>query len=283
MIKVLKSGFYTTIQDSGRFGYQEYGVPHAGVMDDYAFKLANSILDNNTDDAVLEITMTGPTLEFTVDSVICITGADMSPKLNDITIKLNHSILLKAGDVVSFGKLNYGFRAYIAVKGGLLSELIMNSRSFYKNITKSAVVLKNDLLLVKKQQSQIKIANASIKINTNHFISNTLEVFKGPEFEQLEAKEQEFLLATQFTISKNHSRMAYQLEEVVENQLSAIITSFVLPGTVQLTPSGKLIVLMKDCQTTGGYPRVLQLSEHSMNLLSQKQTNNFVHFRLTAQ
>ena len=74
--------------------------------------------------------------------------------------------------------------------------------------------------------------------------------------------------------------MAYQLEETLDNSLEPIITSLVLPGTVQLTPSGKLIVLMRDCQTTGGYPRVLQLKESSINILSQKFTNAKVRFKL---
>jgi len=72
--------------------------------------------------------------------------------------------------------------------------------------------------------------------------------------------------------------MAYQLNERIENNLKPIITSLVLPGTVQLTPSGQLIVLMRDCQTTGGYPRVLQLCEKSISILSQKFTGNTIHF-----
>jgi allophanate hydrolase subunit 2 len=74
--------------------------------------------------------------------------------------------------------------------------------------------------------------------------------------------------------------MAYQLVETLTNTLKPIITSLVLPGTVQLTPSGKLIVLMRDCQATGGYPRVLQLSESAINILAQKFTGNIIHFKI---
>ena len=77
--------------------------------------------------------------------------------------------------------------------------------------------------------------------------------------------------------------MAYQLKEPLENNLDAIITSAVLPGTVQLTPSGKLIVLMRDCQTTGGYPRVLQLKESAIDVLAQKYTDNIVTFSLNSE
>ena len=74
--------------------------------------------------------------------------------------------------------------------------------------------------------------------------------------------------------------MAYQLEEPIKNNLKPIITSLVLPGTVQLTPAGNLIILMRDCQTTGGYPRVLQLTEHAINILSQKYVGKKVQFKL---
>ena len=111
---------------------------------------------------------------------------------------------------------------------------------------------------------------------------NTLEieVFKGPEFDMLSDLEKEELFIRYFSISNNNNRMACQLNEIFENKLQPIITSLVIPGTVQLTPSGKLIILMRDCQATGGYPRVLQLSEIAINVLSQKFTNDKIQFKL---
>ena len=109
---------------------------------------------------------------------------------------------------------------------------------------------------------------------------NDIEVLKGPEFELLTKKQQKQLLSNKFTISKDNNRMAYQLVEILANNIKPIITSLVLPGTVQLTPSGKLIVLMRDCQTTGGYPRVLQLKEYSIDVLSQKLAGKNIHFVL---
>ncbi|MBT8302888.1 MAG: biotin-dependent carboxyltransferase family protein, partial [Bacteroidia bacterium] len=90
---------------------------------------------------------------------------------------------------------------------------------------------------------------------------------------------QDKLFNQEFTISNTHSRMGYQLNEFLENDLKSILTSHVLPGTVQLTPSGKLLVLMRDAQTTGGYPRVLQLSESAINLMAQKNTNDKISFK----
>ena len=110
--------------------------------------------------------------------------------------------------------------------------------------------------------------------------AKTIEVFPGPEFEILSEDQRSNLFQQEFTIDKNNNRMAIQLNEEVKNNLDSIITGPVIPGTVQLTPAGKLIVLMKDCQTTGGYPRVLHLSEKSLNIISQKLMGESVNFSL---
>lgn len=280
MVKVIKSAFYTTIQDLGRMGYQKFGVPISGVMDLYSAQLANALLGNDKKNALLEITMTGPELQFNQDTFICITGAQINPKLNQIAIRQNHSIRIKAGDVLSFGKTKLGFRAYLAISGGFKTEMVMNSRSMYNNITKQFKIDCGDELHIETNPINLEQTHAAIKVNENHFSSNEIKVFKGPEFSKLSNKQQGMLFQQYFTISKDNSRMAYQLNELVENNLKPIITSLVLPGTVQLTPSGKLIILMRDCQTTGGYPRVLQLSESSINVLAQKFTGNHIRFIL---
>jgi len=279
MIKVLKSGFYSTIQDLGRLDFENYGVPVSGVMDQFSATLANSLLGNHKNDAVLEITMSGPNLKFTCDTCICVTGADLSTLVNNKPIKLNRVIVINSGDILSFGRLNFGFRSYLAVSGGFQSELVMNSRSMYSGITKQGCIERNDSLSINPNKTYT-IPNSVVKTKASHFSSEVIEVFKGPEFELLNSDHQELFLSKTFTISKHNSRMAYQLEETLDNSLEPIITSLVLPGTVQLTPSGKLIVLMRDCQTTGGYPRVLQLKESSINILSQKFTNAKVKFKL---
>lgn len=280
MVKVLNPGFYSTIQDFGRKGFQQYGVPYSGVMDGYSAALANHTLGNEENAAVIEMTMTGAKIQFYGHTYICISGADMSPRLNDVQIQLNKSIKIYSGDVLTFGKLNKGFRCYLAVFGGFETEVVMGSQSMYNGITAKFNISKNDELKVVETNSFISDKHALIKVNNVHFLNDEIEVFKGPEFELLSKFQQEFLLQTPFTISKDNNRMAYQLSESLENSLEPIITSVVLPGTVQLTPSGKLMVLMRDCQTTGGYPRVLQLKESSINVLAQKYNGHSISFKL---
>ncbi|ULC58473.1 biotin-dependent carboxyltransferase family protein [Flaviramulus sp. BrNp1-15] len=283
MIKVLKPGFYSTIQDFGRSGFQEFGVPYSGVMDKKAAALANALLGNNENDAVLEITMMGPTLQFKSQTYIAISGADMSAKINNQAIQLNKIISVKPDDVLSFGKLITGFRSYLAVSGGFKTETVMNSKSMYQNITKQFILRKNDEIAILESSKFDGIQNASVKIDSSYISSKTIEVFKGTEFDCLSKNQQDILFSKDFTISKDNNRMAYQLNETLSNNLKPIITSAVLPGTIQLTPSGKLIVLMRDCQTTGGYPRVLQLKESAISILAQKFTGNTISFKLNSK
>lgn len=281
MINVLHPGFYSTIQDFGRVGFQQFGVPISGVMDCKAATLANALLGNNDNEALIEMTMTGAKLQFKTATCIVITGADMSPKLNNQRVSLNKIVTVNANDILAFGKLNNGFRCYLAVLGGFNTAVVMRSKSMYQNITKQVKLQKNDELLINESSRIINIKNASLRVDTSYIKSEKLEVFKGPEFDKLSVRQQNALFSTVFTISKNNNRMAYQLEDVFTNNLKSIMTSGVLPGTVQLTPSGKLIILMRDCQTTGGYPRVLQLNKNAINTLSQKFTNQKVCFRYT--
>ena len=280
MIEIIKSGLYSSIQDLGRFEYENYGVPVSGSMDQFSSVLSNKLLGNKDNDAVMEITMVGPILKFLKETRICITGADISPSINENSIDVNSIYQIKKGDILKFGKLKYGLRSYLSVSGGFLSKRIMNSRSMYSNITKYSRINKGDSLKIKNLKN---INTNRTKINVNyleHFKSNIIEVFKGPEYNELTKKQKQVLLNKTFSISNNNDRMAYQLNESFDNILNSIITSLVLQGTVQLTPSGKIIILMRDSQTCGGYPRILQLSKKSINKLSQKHMGNRIKFKL---
>lgn len=280
MIEVLNPGFYSTIQDSGRIGYQDVGVPYSGVMDKQAALIANTLLGNSEEASVIEMTMTGATLKFTSDTLICLSGADMSPKLNDKEITNNKVFSISKNDVLSFGKLENGFRCYLAVLGGFKTEVVMQSRSMYSGITEQFKLNKGNRLNVEQSLQKYNRHYSSLRVDNSYIEREVIEVFKGPEFDLLSSEHQNILLQSTFIVSKNNNRMAYQLEEPIKNTLKPIITSAVLPGTVQLTPSGSLIVLMRDCQTTGGYPRVLQLKASSIDVLSQKLTGSKIEFKL---
>ena len=278
MIKVLKEGIFTTIQDIGRFGYKNIGVPVSGSMDQTSAKLANLLLGNDESSAVLEMTLVGPTLEFMNDTYISITGADMNPSLNKQKVLQNKPLFVNKGDILYLSHSSNGMRSYLGIKGGFNSEKKLGSKSFYRGITKREKLIKNDKIKFAKVTSSPMKMNKSIndfKINRK----NKINVFKGPEFDLLDSNSKDIIFNTDFTIGINN-RMGYNLVEPIENSISSIISSPVMPGTVQLTPSGRLIILCRDCQTSGGYPRVLQLDKSSMDSLSQKTIGETIKLKL---
>ena len=109
-----------------------------------------------------------------------------------------------------------------------------------------------------------------------------ITVYKGPDYDLLPFEAQNQLTKSVFTISPKNSRMAYFLEQKLIHEIPFLWTTPVLPGTVQCTPDGTLMILMRDAQTTGGYPRVLQVSDEGLNLLAQKSTRDSFQFHLRA-
>jgi biotin-dependent carboxylase-like uncharacterized protein len=278
VIAILHPGIYCSVQDQGRFGHTKIGVPQAGCADTYAAKMANVLLKNHEKDALIEITFGQGEFKFTSDTYICLTGGDFSPKLNGKLIKMQSVFFIKKDSVLSFGKRVYGARVYLSVQGGIQTKTVYGSRSFFDGITQQKLG-KGAMLPILPIQKYADNNFSRVRVSEKHFTTIYLPCLKGPEFFKLN-QEQQRKLFTPFSISDDNNRVGYRLKESLENNLSSILTSAVLPGTVQLTPSGKCIILLQDCQVTGGYPRILQLSEIAIARVSQKITGDKIQFIL---
>ncbi|MFD1294089.1 biotin-dependent carboxyltransferase family protein [Lutibacter holmesii] len=280
MIKVLRPGLQSSIQDLGRFHYRKYGVPMSGTMDAISAGLANGLLNNDENAAVIEITLSGPKLEFTVSTTAVITGAEMSPVLNNLPISNYKVFKVEPGDILSFGKLIKGARCYLAVKGGFQSPKVLGSRSFYKGITQQERFVKQDIIAFNTNKNNNLLNKGVVNNKQQFYETENIKVTKGPELELFTLKEQQDILSRIHTISNKSNRMGYRLNEQLVPHDFTIITSPVLPGTIQIVPSGHLIILMKDGQTTGGYPRIFQLTEKSIAILAQKKSGDQFKFIL---
>jgi len=281
MIKVKAAGILTSIQDLGRFGYRRLGVPLSGAMDMYMSYLANELVGNNADKAVLEMTMVGPVLEFQEATRIAITGAGFTPTVNNIEVPLNTKISIQQGDIIKFGLAAYGLRGYLSVAGGFSSEEILGSQSKYHGLTKQPVLKKGDVLEINDSELSKSKTTSSVKVDQSHFSTKEIQVYKGPEFEFLPKEIQQKIESISLTVSVKSNRMAYLLTGMEHLSASEIISAPVQPGTVQLTPSGQCVVLMRDAQTTGGYARILQLSSSGINELAQKRAGDDIKFRIS--
>ena len=275
MIKIISKGLYTTIQDEGRFGYRDIGVPSSGYMDKESAQIANLILDNPINNPVIEATLIGPTIKFEKPTVICITGSDFNPMLNENRISLYTAVKVKKGDKLKINNSSIGSRCYISIKGDIKLDEVLGSKSYYPQISDSSIIEKGDEFKFETNNSEpnYKLINQKFELNKN------LKVFKGPEFNSLNKGSINKIIDQEFSIGINN-RMAYNLKEKIQAGTSSIISSPVIPGTVQLTPSGQMIILHRDCQTTGGYPRILQLDEKSLNNLAQLRIGDKIKFEI---
>jgi biotin-dependent carboxylase-like uncharacterized protein len=279
MIEVVSPGLYTTVQDAGRYGYRSAGVPVSGAMDAQAALLANTALGNTKNEALLEITLLGPTLKFHSNTTIAIAGAPFSVLLNDMEIATQQPMSIQKNDVLQLGKAKKGMRCYLAVAGGLQTELALFSRSYYADVTSETKLTKGAILPIGTAKTTIIPCSSGAAVS---FETNIVHVYSGPEFALLPQFQQKALLETHFKISAQSNRMATILEGNAKFSAKEILTAPVQPGTVQVTPSGKLLILMRDAQVTGGYARIFQLTEASINILAQKRGGESVVFRLTS-
>lgn len=281
MIEVIQPGIHTSIQDRGRFGYRDQGVPLSGAMDQYSSHLSNQIVGNHADEAVMEFVLQGPTLYFHRETSISITGGEWDIELNEKKVKTNEVIHIPNKSRLKIKGLRKGMYGYLAVRGGFQTQKVLNSYSYYPEITAQAKLSKGDKLPFNQMNKGKKeLQNASIVPQEKLLDAKKLNVEKGPEFELLNSKTQSELFEAELSPSKDSNRMAYPLQHELELTAEEITTGIVQVGTVQLTPSGKLIVLMRDAQTSGGYARILQLSPMAINQLAQKRPGEHFKFSL---
>ncbi len=277
MIELLSSGFYTSIQDLGRFEYTHFGVPLSGAMDQKLSAFSNLLVGNDKNTPVIEMTFAGPKIKFKSSCIIALTAVNATGTLNDEPLIFNKQIGINKDDILQVHQIET--RAYMSIKGGFKIEKSLGSYSQYQGVTKTQKLSKGDTLQLNSPDHVLDTKHAGVNIEFSRYRSETIEVFRLPEYDLL-SDTLKTQLQQNFSVSSKSNRMAYQLDEHIENQLEGIRSKPILPGTVQLTPQGNLMILMRDAQVTGGYPRIFQLTENSINILAQKPPKAQIKFKM---
>ena len=280
MIEVIKGGLLTTIQDAGRVGYRHLGIPESGYMDDYNAPLANWLVDNPLTFPLLEITMSGPTLKIHNEHRLAVTGGNIRVKINDQEINVYETFNVFKGDVLSFGTMNTGYRAYLSVAGGFLGEEFLNSHSTYVpgnfGGLKGRALEPGDHLQVNPVKSRANHRSVPEYLRTNYSASRRIRFIEGPEFEYF-LDESPMGVSGSYTIDHKSDRMGIRLTgfsgELIEKE---IISSPVCKGTIQVLPDNNLIVLMNDGQVTGGYPRIGVIIKADLHLMAQVKAGDHI-------
>ncbi|MEB2779102.1 biotin-dependent carboxyltransferase family protein [Algoriphagus sp. C2-6-M1] len=279
-LKILKTGPGTSIQAGARMGFAHYGVPLSGALDVRSFMWVNHLLKNKESDAVLEICQPGLSIIADAPTLICLAGANAAIHLNGKAIASHGILKIRENDQLEIGVFHQGSVLYLGIKDGFQSQKIMDSRSWYAGITSNDFAKKGDQIPYFTTQ-ELPINTASkVKWEFSWAQKKIIDVYYGPEWELVDVKSQELIESMDFTVADLKNRMAIQMTELLPNSLPEMPTAPVFPGTVQLTSGGKLIILMKDAQVTGGYARILQVSQEGLSILAQKKPHQKISFRL---
>jgi antagonist of KipI len=287
-IKVVKGGLLTTVQDLGRAGYRKDGIIVSGAMDTLALEVGNLLLGNDAAEAGLECTILGPNLLFETDQLVAITGGNLNPMVNDQPVKMWRPVFIPKGSMLCLGSATEGCRAYITVFGGFDLPRVLGSYSTYLKAGfggyKGRVLKKDDELPFKKAyKPNGTVFNWSAGQQLYpEFSDNEISVMKGPEYELFTGKSITSLFTGQYLITKEADRMGYRLEgpALLLTEPKEMLSSAVAFGTIQVTSNGAAILLMADHQTTGGYPRVLQVITADLTKLAQMRSGQQIRFKL---
>jgi len=278
-LKILKPGLLTTVQDAGRPGFMKYGIPLCGAMDQRSMRAANSLLGNAPGAAVLEITMTGPEFVALAPTTIAIAGARFDVLVNGTSTEAP-VLSLAEGDTVRFSRLLEGARAYLALSGGVDAPLVMGSRSTYVlgafGGFEGRSLRAGDVLNAGTDRALTSESPKTTPLDEE----TTLRVVPGAEADQFSAAATEHLLDAIWNVSPDSNRMGFRLTgpALITPSTGSMLSTGLMPGSVQLPPDGQPIVIMRDGQTTGGYPRVFHVLSEDIDLLAQARGGAVVRF-----
>lgn len=277
--EVTRSGPLAILQDLGRPGYRAYGVPVSGALDVPAHRLANALVGNAPEAATIECTMGGLSITFFTNAVLAVTGGGTA-LVNQRPVEHERVIQLQKNDVLTVDFHPRGMRTYIAVRGGWDASDQMSSKSTCRNAQFGDILQKGSLLHIgRAENGPIRPFLRSLPPFTDEK-KNVLRVIPGPEFERLTPESQRQFYQQTYTIGYRSDRMGSRLESApldLSDQ-SELLSTAVAPGTIQRTPDGQLILLLNDCQTTGGYPRVGQMAAVDLPRWAQLPPGAMVQF-----
>ncbi len=279
MIQVVEAGRWTTIQDRGRPGLEPFGIPSGGAADWFAAAVANRIVGNHEDAALLECTAAGPTLRFETHAVVAVTGGRFAGAAWQ-------PVLIARGSSLAVGTIAPGLRSYIAVRGGIDVPLMLGSRSFCQRGTFGGgfgrPLVVNDRLAIGRM---VELEQLSAPWPETHRLPLRgpweVRAIAGPQLDAFVRDALERLSATACRVTPEIDRMGLRLETPgLRLQPQEILTVPMTAGAIQVTPSGGLIVLHVDHQTTGGYPVIATVISADLPFLAQARPGDTVRFRV---
>ncbi len=295
-LKIFKAGVLDTIQDMGRYGYQHLGINPGGAMDKFSAQVANILVGNSIHEAVIELHFPASIFIFQEPSLIALSGADFLASINGELIPFLHPVLVNKGAILQFHRVQKGTRAYLSVYGGFKipewfgsysTNLKAAAGGFYgRALKKDDEISFNtfDHLTALLNEKEFYILPWKADDNWGDITVEEILVWPGNEWGRLTEESNENVVMTSFVITGQSDRMGYRLNNIPLHAITneEVISAAVSFGTIQLLPDGRLIILMADHQTTGGYPRIAHVIAAHHSKLAQMKPGNKIYFKLTS-
>lgn len=314
-LRLITSGLCTTLQDLGRPAFRHLGVPVSGAADRTSLRLANLLLGNEDNAVAVEMTLSGPHVEFTHDTVFALTGAPLNAELilasgERRPAPQSRPVAVRAGCQLVAGTATQGCRAYLAVAGGFQIPPVLGScstllksplpdiasrrlvagdvipttvpkRSGLQAVSKVHRILEQ--LLSQLEESELACPRWWIRLSESSCGRRPLRFLPGPHFARLTESSQHQLCHAAFEVRSESDRMGCRLRgPVLEQSTNEQISSeAVIPGTLQLPADGQMLMLMADCAPTGGYPQIGHVIQADWSRMAQLRPGDTIHFQKT--
>ncbi len=292
---VIRKGMFTTVQDGGRTGHAAEGFPVCGACDRRTFAAANLIAGNRADEAALEFTIDGPVLRFEEDTVVCICAPGIGPEINGCKVPGWSPLRVREGDVVYTGRMERGLRGYLAVYGGIRVPEVLGSRSTdlrcgFGGMEGRALRAEDALPVIRCGERECarvfrrwKYMSRLSPLTDGYRPRPVARLLPGPEADRFSQDAIRTLTSSAYRVSVDSNRMGLRLEGpgIGDGGKTDIPSGGLQEGIVQITSGGTPIVMMADCQTTGGYARIASVIPADIPDLAQLRPGEYVSFAMT--
>ena len=288
---ISRAGFLTSVQDLGRIGYRHAGVSLGGALDAFGLRIANLLVGNHESAAGLEITFGALQLRFTDERIVAWCGGEFDVQVGSASLPAGHAARLQPDEKLKFGQPQIGCRSWLAISGGVDVPSVLGSRSTDLRAQfggfEGRVLRDGDIVPLGEFRRSPTAATAKISsMSAPHDWVNparpspTLRFTRGTDWEHFNAPTLESFKSEAFAVSSDSDRMGIRFDnpELPKGHQLDLISEAVAPGTVQVPPSGKPVLLLGDCQTIGGYPKIAHVITVDLGIAAQLRAGDHVRF-----
>jgi antagonist of KipI len=287
---IQRAGFLTSVQDLGRTGFRQFGVSTSGALDSFGLRVANLLVGNDEGAAGLEITLGGLQLRFEDERIVAWCGGEFDVQIGSRALPAGHVAHLQAGDELKFGSAQIGCRCWLAISGGIDVPVVLGSRSTdlranFGGLEGRTLRDGDAVLLARRPGSSSPATGISSWTAPHDWASRasrhqSLRFVRGVDWSRFDDVTIQQFPIHEFSVSPDSDRMGVRLDgpELKRQDETDLISEAVAPGTIQVPPSGKPILLLGDCQTIGGYPKIAHVITVDLGIAAQFRAGDGVRF-----